>query len=86
METTTLISRLARIDNLIRKHATGSANELAEKLEITERSVYNYLHMMKSMGAPIVFSDSSRSYIYESEGNFFIGFLNHPHSLSILLT
>ena len=76
METTTLINRLRSIDCLIQMQNTGNARELAERLEITERSVYNYLNLMKSMGAPIVFSSYRQSYVYEDDGRFFIGFLN----------
>jgi len=76
METTTLLNRLKSIDYFITKHATGNAHELAVKLEITERSVYNYLNLMKNMGAPIVFSQFHQSYIYKDNGRFHIGFLN----------
>jgi predicted DNA-binding transcriptional regulator YafY len=76
METTTLINRLKSLDYFIKSQTTGNARELAEKLEITERSVYNYLNLMKSMGAPIVFSSYRQSYVYENNGGFFIGFLN----------
>jgi hypothetical protein len=31
---------------------------------------------MKKMGAPIRFSESAQSYLYEEFGQFFIGFLN----------
>jgi predicted DNA-binding transcriptional regulator YafY len=75
METTNLINRLKSIDYFIRRQATGNAHELSKKLEITERSVYNYLRMMKKMGAPIVFSVFYKSYIYENNGGFFIGYL-----------
>jgi predicted DNA-binding transcriptional regulator YafY len=76
METTTLLNRLKSLDYFIKSQTTGNARELAEKLEITERSVYNYLNLMKSMGAPIVFSSYRQSYVYEDDGQFFIGFLN----------
>ncbi len=78
METLSFISRLQRIDKLIRMQATGTARQLAEKLEITERSVYNYLNYMKKMDAPVVFSNESQSYIYTDEGYFYIGFLQQP--------
>jgi predicted DNA-binding transcriptional regulator YafY len=76
METTTLLNRLKSLDYYIKMKVAGNARELAEKLGITERSVYNYLNLMKSLGAPIVFSTSRQSYVYEDDGSFFIGFLN----------
>jgi predicted DNA-binding transcriptional regulator YafY len=75
METLSFINRLQRIDRLIRLQATGTARQLAEKLEITERSVYNYLNYMKRMGAPVVFSPDCQSYTYADEGYFYIGFI-----------
>lgn len=76
METPTLLDRLKSIDLLIVKRSTGNAHKLAEKLGITERSVYNYLNLMKTMGAPIVFSSFYQSYTYKDNGSFHIGFLN----------
>jgi predicted DNA-binding transcriptional regulator YafY len=83
METTTLLNRLKSLDYFIKSQTTGNARELAEKLEITERSVYNYLNLMKSMGAPIVFSSYRQSYIYEDDGKFFIGFLSALEMLPV---
>jgi predicted DNA-binding transcriptional regulator YafY len=83
METTTLINRLKSIDCLIQMQNTGNARELAERLEITERSVYNYLNLMKNMGAPITFSSYHQSYVYEGDGKFFIGFVNSLEPLAV---
>jgi predicted DNA-binding transcriptional regulator YafY len=83
METTTLLNRLKSLDYFIKSRTTGNARELAEKLEITERSVYNYLNLMKSMGAPIAFSIYRQSYIYEDDGQFFIGFLSALETLPV---
>jgi predicted DNA-binding transcriptional regulator YafY len=84
METTTLLNRLKSLDYLIKTQATGNARQLSEKIGITERSVYNYLNLMKNMGAPIVFSSSSQSYVYEDDGRFFIGFLSKIESTPLL--
>ena len=48
---------IIRLDSLIVKEMTGSPKQLASKLGITERSVYNYISFMKKeMKAPIVYN------------------------------
>ena len=65
---------IERMDGLIRRKATGTPKELAEKLKISERSVYNLIRQMKEMGGPIIYSNSDRAYKYERLVNFNIGF------------
>lgn len=64
------IDRIESIDRLIRIKATGSPKELADRLEISERSLYDILTLMKELGAPIRYSNDRRSYFYENEGFF----------------
>lgn len=56
--------RLERIDRLIKLKATGSPKEFAEKLEISESTLFELLKVMKLRGAAIVYSQFSCSYIY----------------------
>ena len=50
---------------------TGSPKQLASKLAITERSVYNYIAFMrKDMKAPITYDFQRLSYVYEVECEF----------------
>ena len=70
-----IFQRLVRIDQLIRIKATGTPVELADKLGISERSVYEYLNLMKDLGAPIKFSSYRQTYYYDEEGSFNISFL-----------
>ena len=51
------ILRLQKIDKLIRLKSTGSPNELAEKLNIPKRQVFNYIKDLKELGAPIEFNN-----------------------------
>ena len=69
-----LLSRLQRMDHLILTKATGRPSELASKIGISERSIYDYLKLMREMGAPIKFSHSRKSYYYQPSGHFLIGF------------
>jgi predicted DNA-binding transcriptional regulator YafY len=75
-----IFQRLARIDQLIRIKATGTPVELADKLGISERSVYEYLNLMKDLGAPIKFNSYRQSYYYDEEGYFNISFLKDEDS------
>ncbi|MBP6754649.1 MAG: HTH domain-containing protein [Bacteroidia bacterium] len=62
---------IIRIDNLIMNEMTGSPKQLASKLAITERSVYNYIAFMKrELKAPIVYNYQRLSYVYNDEWDF----------------
>ena len=68
------IAKIERIDQLIRLKATGTPSQLAKRLSISERSVFNILNMMKELGAPIHYSGFRQSYYYEESVNFRFGF------------
>ncbi len=69
-----ILLRLQRIDELIRVKSTGTPGQLARKIGISERTIYEYLKLMKSFGAPIKFSNYRKSYYYNEEGRFKIFF------------
>ena len=47
---------------------TGSPKELAEKLKVSERTVYSYISYMRmEMNAPIIFDNQKGNYFYERE-------------------
>jgi predicted transcriptional regulator len=59
---------IERIDRLIRLKV-GNANDIASKLEITERSIYNYIKYMKTeLEAPIAYDSSNKTYLYSERG------------------
>ena len=66
--------RFQRLHSMIRKKATGSPVELAGKLNLSERAVFEYIHAMREMGAPIIFCKIRRTYYYEREVKFNMGF------------
>jgi transcriptional antiterminator len=62
---------IIRLNELIAAEQTGSPKELASKLDISIRSVYNYIAFMKKeMKAPIVYNYQRLSYVYENECEF----------------
>jgi predicted DNA-binding transcriptional regulator YafY len=69
------LNLLLRLDQFIRQKGTGSPPEFAQKMGVSERSLYEYLKVLKDLGAPIRFSRQERSYYYEKVGQFQISFL-----------
>ncbi|MDR1434243.1 hypothetical protein [Candidatus Endomicrobiellum devescovinae] len=63
------------LDALIKRRATGCPRDIAQKLEISERSVYKMIGQMKDMGAPIVYDSYSKTYYYEEQGGLMLKFL-----------
>jgi DNA-binding Lrp family transcriptional regulator len=71
-----IITRLKLIDNLIIKRNTGKPAELARRLNISERSLYDHIKLMRKLGAPIEFSLYLDSYQYSRGGSFIIRFVD----------
>lgn len=69
------LNLLLQLDQFIRQKGTGSPPEFARKMGISERSLYEYLRVLKDLGAPIKWSRQDRSYYYTVEGQFRISFL-----------
>ncbi len=69
------LSLLLKLDQFIRQKGTGSPPEFARKMGISERSLYEYLKVLKDLGAPIKWSRQERSYYYSIDGKFYISFL-----------
>ena len=75
-----LLHRLIRLDYLIHLKSTGTPANCANKIGISERSLYDYLKMLKEMGAPIKFSRNRGTYYYGEEGRFRISFISRDHT------
>ena len=71
-----IFQRLNHIDHLIRIKGTGTPHEFAEKIGMSERSVYEYIRLMKEFGAPVSYSRERKSYYYLHEGSFIVRFLS----------
>lgn len=67
---------IERIDGLIRRKATGSARDLASKLGIGKSTIYEILQIMKMLGAEIEYSNDRKSYYYNSDKVFAIGYID----------
>jgi predicted DNA-binding transcriptional regulator YafY len=58
------IERIKKMDDLIRNEQTGNADELAVKMEVSRATVFNYIEVLKSMGAQIEFNKKSKTFFY----------------------
>lgn len=69
------IERLDHINYLIKSKSTGSPRELSQKVGLSESKLYEYILLMKNLGAPIRYSKLRRSYYYEFNGEFNFKFI-----------
>lgn len=74
MSTLEQLQIISRMDRLIRREATGSPQNFADSLGISLRTMYNYINLIRDIGAPINYSKSITSYRYSRNGTLVIGF------------
>ena len=53
-----------RLDNLLRTRATGTPQQLASRLNVSERQTYRLLDRLREQGFPIAFCKASGTYYY----------------------
>ena len=69
------IRHLLRTDQLIRLKATGTPKDLASRLDVSERSVYNTIaYMKKYFNCPIAYSRARQTYYYTKKGEMRLAF------------
>jgi len=68
------IELIERIDQLVRMQATGSAEDLASRLNISKTKVYRAINTMRDLNAPVVYDMTIQSFVYENEVGFRFGF------------
>lgn len=73
------IERLQLLNKLIIQKNTGSPLELAERLRLSKRQVYNLIDELKDLGAPIFYCKRLKSYCYKDSFK-----LNIQFSLTLL--
>ncbi|UII32814.1 hypothetical protein LVD17_03075 [Fulvivirga ulvae] len=76
MKESKFLERIERMDKLIQRRRTGRAEDLARRLDISTRSVFNMLRIMKEdFNAPIVFDRGLNTYRYKTEGSIVAAFV-----------
>lgn len=69
------LRRIQRLDAMIRRKSTGPPEELARKLDISERWLYKFLRELKEeFDCPITYDHYRQSYVYEEQGQIVVGF------------
>lgn len=68
MPLTKYINRIKYVDYLIKRKATGDLNKLAEKNKLCKSAMAAFLNEMKSLGFPIKYDRTRKSYYYDEAG------------------
>jgi predicted DNA-binding transcriptional regulator YafY len=59
---------IIKIHELIRASRAGNSEDLAARLDVSVRTVYNYITYMKTeLNAPITYDTQNKKYFYERE-------------------
>jgi biotin operon repressor len=58
------LDRISMMHRLVQKRRTGSPCELAGQLGVSRTSLYELIDELRSRGAPILYSKSSRTFYY----------------------
>jgi predicted DNA-binding transcriptional regulator YafY len=73
------IERIQKVNHLIRLQRTGTPEELASKLGVSKRQLYNVLDFLKENGASLVYSRERQTFYYrEKDFNMEIVFSIRP--------
>lgn len=65
-----ILDLIDRLDGLIRRKATGKPSELARRLNVCERKVYQLIDTLRNLGAPVEYCPHRESYYYTSDVEF----------------
>ena len=68
------IERIERMHSMIRFKRTGSPNQFAERMGISQSMLYVLIKELKELGAPIVYCRYRESYEYLYPVEFNVGF------------
>jgi len=68
------IEKLKRMHNLICQECTGSPSELADRLTISDRTVYYLLEQLRDYEAQIGYDRSRKTYFYKEDFTLEVNF------------
>jgi len=74
------IDRMHRIHHLIKREATGTADEFAERFKLKKRQLYYLLDEFKDYGAVIRYSRMRNTYYYDNDFEVKVLITTHPLS------
>ena len=64
------LQALERLDRLISRRGTGKPHELAQRLNISDRSIYRLIEELRAFGFTIYYDAERCSYCYEGSNSF----------------
>ncbi|NLO69532.1 MAG: helix-turn-helix domain-containing protein [Porphyromonadaceae bacterium] len=64
------LRKLFYLTELLEQEKTGTADSLAEKLDVSRRTVFRYLDELRTNGADIGYSKIQKSYILQNNFDF----------------
>ncbi|WP_410478519.1 HTH domain-containing protein [Pedobacter gandavensis] len=69
--------KLEYLDRLIYCKSTGAPDYLAKKLNISKRTVFDYINILKSLGAEVKYCRQKKTYYYYYSGRFNFRFVQN---------
>lgn len=67
MKTIKHVERLQRLHNLIQMECTGSPSQIADRLRISERTVYYLIEQLRDYEARIGYDRGRKTYFYKDD-------------------
>ncbi len=77
------LDRFKRIDEIIQNKSSGTPAHLANKLQISESTLFEFIAVMKELGAPIVYDKMQQRYQYDYDGKFTIKFVANTYDVEV---
>lgn len=65
---------IEQMDSLIRQEHTGTAEEFARKLGVSERTLQNHLQQLREIGIQVIYDFNKRTYKYAEKGRLSLNF------------
>jgi hypothetical protein len=63
------IHKIKHLIHLIKQEGTGTPGELAKRLDLSERMLYNYVRLLKEdLNAPVEYNKFRRTYHFSQQG------------------
>jgi len=67
MKTLKQLERLRKVHQLIQQENTGTPTELASRLGISRRQLYNLIEYLKELGAPLLYNRKTNTFYYGND-------------------
>ncbi len=70
------LNLLKRMDQLIRRRATGTPQAFARQLCVSRASLYRHLDLLAELEAPVAYCRLRQTFHYETEGKLYVAFVS----------